>query len=107
MVARCAFWPRALPANRSTSRSRNHEPLIGNHPMAYAHLTSHQWDHPISATFNFARDVSIFALTSINPPAQPQPASLPRGDGRKVIVMPGMLAADFTTNRLVGWLKLL
>ncbi len=30
---------------------------------------------------------------------------MPSGDGRKVIVLPGIMTGDFTTYRLVGWLK--
>lgn len=73
--------------------------------MARVHLTTNLWDRPFSAAFNFARDLSTFAVSVVNPPEQPALASVPKGDGRKVIVLPGILTGDFATFRLVAWLK--
>ena len=74
--------------------------------MARLRLTTNLWERPVSAAFDFARDLSTFAASYVNPPQQPPIDSVPRGDGRKVIVLPGMLTGDFTTARLVAWLRL-
>jgi pimeloyl-ACP methyl ester carboxylesterase len=73
--------------------------------MARVHLTTNVWERPFSAAFDFARDLSTFAASYVRPPEQPAISSVPRGDGRKVIVLPGILTGDFTTFRLVGWLR--
>jgi hypothetical protein len=73
--------------------------------MARVHLTTNLWERPFSAAYGFARDLSTFAVTYVHPPEQPDIASVPGGDGRKVVVLPGILTGDFTTVRLVGWLK--
>jgi pimeloyl-ACP methyl ester carboxylesterase len=73
--------------------------------MARVHLTTNLWERPFSAAFDFARDLSTFAVSFVDPPAQPAADSVPAGDGHKVIVLPGIMTGDFTTYRLVGWLK--
>ncbi len=73
--------------------------------MARVHLTTNLWERPFSAAYDFARDLSTFAASYVNPPAQPSLASVPKGDGRKVIVLPGIMTGDFTTTRLVTWLR--
>jgi dienelactone hydrolase len=73
--------------------------------MARVHLTTNLWERPFSAAFGFARDLSSFAASYVSPPEQPAIDSVPRGDGRKVVVLPGILTGDFTTVRLVAWLK--
>jgi len=73
--------------------------------MARVHLTTNLWERPFSAAFDFARDLSTFAASYISPPEQPAIASVPQGDGHKVIVLPGIMTGDFTTYRLVGWLN--
>jgi len=73
--------------------------------MARAHLTTNLWDRPFSAAFDFARDLSTFAVSFVNPPEQPSPSTVPQGDGHIVIVLPGIMTGDFTTFRLVGWLN--
>ena len=73
--------------------------------MARVHLTTNLWERPFSAAFDFARDLSSFAASYARPPEQPAIDSVPRGDGRRVVVLPGILTGDFTTVRLVAWLK--
>jgi dienelactone hydrolase len=73
--------------------------------MARVHLTTSLWERPFSAAYDFARDLSSFAASYVDPPAQPDVSSVPQGDGHKVIVLPGIMTGDFTTYRLVGWLK--
>jgi len=73
--------------------------------MARVHLTTNLWERPFSAAFDFARDLGSFAASYVDPPAQPDASSVPQGDGHKVIVLPGIMTGDFTTYRLVGWLK--
>lgn len=73
--------------------------------MARVHLTTNLWERPFSAAFDFARDISTFVGSYVSPPEQPAIASVPQGDGHKVIVLPGIMTGDFTTYRLVGWLN--
>ncbi len=73
--------------------------------MARLHLTTNLWERPFSAAFDFVRDLSSFAASYVNPPEQPAVASVPQGDGHKVIVLPGIMTGDFTTYRLVAWLN--
>ncbi|MBI1211465.1 MAG: hypothetical protein GC190_08380 [Alphaproteobacteria bacterium] len=73
--------------------------------MARVHLTTNLSERPFSAAFDFARDLSSFVGSYVSPPEQPAAASVPQGDGHKVIVLPGILTGDFTTYRLVAWLK--
>ncbi len=73
--------------------------------MARVHLTTNLWERPFSAAFDFARDLSTFLASTVNPPEAPAISSVPQGDGHKVIVLPGILTGDFTTVRLVAWLN--
>lgn len=73
--------------------------------MARVHLTTNLWERPFSAAFDFARDLSTFAVSYVKPPEAPAASSVPQGDGRKVIVLPGIMTGDFTTVRLVDWLN--
>jgi pimeloyl-ACP methyl ester carboxylesterase len=73
--------------------------------MARVHLTTNLWERPFSAAFDFARDLSTFAVSYVKPPEAPATSTVPQGDGRKVIVLPGIMTGDFTTVRLVGWLN--
>ena len=73
--------------------------------MARVHLTTNLWERPFSAAFDFARDLSSFVASELKPPAPPPVSSVPAGDGHKVVVLPGILTGDFTTHRLVAWLK--
>jgi dienelactone hydrolase len=73
--------------------------------MARVHLTTNLWERPFSAAFDFARDLSSFAGSYIDPPEQPAVASVPQGDGHRVVVLPGIMTGDWTTYRLVGWLN--
>src|SRR5512143_2373486 len=73
--------------------------------MARVHLTTNLWERPFSAAFDFARDLSSFVASYVDPPEQPATDSVPKGDGHKVIVLPGIMTGDFTTYRLVAWLN--
>lgn len=73
--------------------------------MARVHLTTNLWERPFSAAFDFARDVGTFVASYVDPPEQPDAASVPQGDGHKVIVLPGIMTGDFTTARLIAWLQ--
>ncbi|MGN6517329.1 MAG: alpha/beta fold hydrolase [Rhizomicrobium sp.] len=48
---------------------------------------------------SLAREMEAFAASAFRPPP-PLSESLPRGDGHAVLVLPGFLAGDWTTQRL-------
>ena len=75
--------------------------------MARVHLTTNLWDRPFSAAFDFARDVGSFVGSYVTPPDQPALDTVPPGDGHRVIVLPGIMTGDFTTSRLIAWLKVI
>ena len=72
--------------------------------MARVYLTTNVSERPFSAAFDFARDLSTFAVSFVKPPPAPVTSTVPKGDGHKVIVLPGIMTSDFATFRLVGWL---
>ncbi len=73
--------------------------------MARVHLTTNLWERPFLAAFDFARDLSTFAVSVVKPREAPEASTVPQGDGHKVVVLPGIMTGDFTTVRLVGWLN--
>jgi pimeloyl-ACP methyl ester carboxylesterase len=68
-------------------------------------LTTYPTDRPFSAFHGAAKDAYAFVLGTIKPPAAPAVDSVPKGDGRAVLVLPGFLTGDWATAELIKWLS--
>jgi len=67
-------------------------------------LTTYPTDRPLSALHGAAKDAYAFLAGTISPSAAPAIDSVPKGDGKAVLVFPGFLTGDWATAELIKWL---
>jgi pimeloyl-ACP methyl ester carboxylesterase len=68
-------------------------------------LTAYPTDRPFAAAYGAGKDLASFIACTLRPPCPPPADSVPKGDGRVVLVFPGFLTGDWATKELIRWLR--